>query len=87
MLGSILVLASNATTLGHGVLLLVVYSLGLGIPFLLAALFVQSFTRQARRIRRFFGVINGVAGGLLVLMGLLVYTGIFLRLASLPGLI
>jgi cytochrome c-type biogenesis protein len=88
MLGSILFLASNATTLGHGVLLLIVYSLGLGIPFLLAALFVQGFARQARRVRRFFSVINVFAGGLLVLMGLLVYTGTLLRLASLfPGLI
>jgi cytochrome c-type biogenesis protein len=88
MLGSILFLASNTTTLGHGVLLLVVYSLGLGIPFLLAALFVQGFARQARRVRRYFSVINAVAGGLLVLMGLLVYTGTLLRLASLfPGLI
>jgi cytochrome c-type biogenesis protein len=88
MLGSILFLASNATTLGHGVLLLIVYSLGLGIPFLLAALFVQGFARQARRVRRYFSVINAVAGGLLVLMGLLVYTGTLLRLASLfPGLI
>ena len=88
MLGTILVLASNTTTLGHGVLLLVVYSLGLGIPFLLAALFVQGFARQARRVRRYFSVINVVAGGLLVLMGLLVYTGTLLRLASLfPGVI
>ena len=88
MLGSILFLASNTTTLGHGVLLLVVYSLGLGIPFLLAALFVQGFARQARRVRRYFSVINAVAGGLLVLMGLLVYTGTLLRLASLfPGVI
>jgi cytochrome c-type biogenesis protein len=88
MLGSILFLASNATTLGHGVLLLVVYSLGLGIPFLLAALFVQEFARQARRVHRFFSVINVVAGGLLVTMGLLVYTGTLLRLASLfPGVI
>jgi cytochrome c-type biogenesis protein len=88
VLGSILALAAAGTTLAQGVLLLVVYSLGLGIPFLLAALFVQGFARQARRVRRYFGVINGVAGGLLVLMGLLVYTGTLLRLASLfPGLI
>jgi cytochrome c-type biogenesis protein len=88
VLGSILLVASNTTTLGHGVLLLAVYSLGLGIPFLLAALFVEGFARQARRVRRYFSVINAVAGGLLVLMGLLVYTGIFLRLASLsPGVI
>ena len=88
MLGSIILLAGNASTLGQGVLLLLAYSVGLGIPFLLAALFVQGFARQARRVRRFFSIINVVAGGLLVLMGLLVYTGTLLRLASLfPGVI
>src|SRR5207248_11587759 len=69
MLGSILLLASNATTLGHGVLLLVVYSLGLGIPFLLAAFFVQGLATQIRRLNRFFGLINLTAGALLIVMG------------------
>ena len=88
MLGSIILMAGNAKTLGQGVLLLLAYSVGLGIPFLLAALFVQGFARQARRVHRFFGAINVVAGGLLMAMGLLVYTGTLLRLASLfPGVI
>ncbi|HKC74077.1 MAG TPA: cytochrome c biogenesis protein CcdA [Chloroflexota bacterium] len=88
MLGSIIFLAGNASTLGQGVLLLLAYSVGLGIPFLLAALFVQGFARQARRVQRFFSIINVVAGGLLVTMGLLVYTGTLLRLATLfPGVI
>src|SRR2546423_3893306 len=83
MLGSILLLASNAPTLGHGVLLLVVYSLGLGLPFLLAALFVQGLTAQIRRLNRFFGLINLVAGALLIVMGIMVYAGVFQRLAIL----
>jgi cytochrome c-type biogenesis protein len=83
MLGSILLLASNATTLGHGVLLLVIYALGLGLPFLLAALFVQGLAAQIRRLNRFFGLINLVAGTLLIVMGIMVYAGVFQRLATL----
>lgn len=83
MLGSVLLLASNATTLGQGVLLLVVYSMGLGVPFLLAALFVQSLTLQIRRLNRYFGLINVVAGALLIVMGVMVYAGVFQRLATL----
>lgn len=83
MLGSILMLAGSAATLGRGVLLLLVYALGLGLPFLLAALFVHGLAAQLRRVNRFFGVINVAAGALLVLMGVLVYMGTFLRLATL----
>ncbi len=83
MLGSILLLAGNAATLGQGVLLLLTYALGLGVPFLLAALFVQGLAARLRRVNRYFGVINGVAGGLLVLMGTLVYAGVFQQLATL----
>ena len=83
MLGSILLLASNAGTLGQGVLLLLAYALGLGLPFLLAAFFVQGLAAQLRRVNRYFGLINLVAGALLVLMGVMVYAGIFLRLAAL----
>jgi cytochrome c-type biogenesis protein len=83
MLGSILLLASNATTLGHGVLLLVIYALGLGLPFLLAALFVQGLAAQIRRLNRLFGLINLVAGALLIVMGIMVYAGVFQRLAIL----
>lgn len=83
MLGSILLLASNATTLGQGVLLLVAYAVGLGLPFLLAALFVQGLTAQIRRLNRYFGVITVVAGALLVVMGVMVHAGVFQRLATL----
>jgi len=82
MLGSILLLAGNVATLGQGVLLLVAYSVGLGLPFLLAAAFVQGLAERLRRVNRYFGAINLVAGELLVLMGVMVYAGVFLRLAT-----
>jgi len=83
MLGSILLLAGSAATLGQGVVLLLIYALGLGAPFLLAAVFVQGLTTRLRRLNRYFGVINLAAGALLVVMGVMVYTGTFLRLATL----
>lgn len=86
MLGSILLLAGNTATLGAGVALLLAYSIGLGLPFLAAALCVQSFAAGLRRINRYFGVINLAGGALLVLMGMMVYAGIFQRLATLVQL-
>jgi cytochrome c-type biogenesis protein len=83
LLGSILLLAGNTSTLGQGVLLLLAYALGLGLPFLLAALFVQGLAAHLRRLKRYIGIINLGAGALLVLMGVLVYAGTFLRLATL----
>ncbi len=83
MLGSILLLAGNVATLGQGVLLLVAYSAGLGLPFLLAGVFVQGLAERLRRVNRYFGAINLVAGALLVVMGVMVYAGVFLRLATL----
>jgi cytochrome c-type biogenesis protein len=83
ILGSILLLAGNTTTLGQGVLLLLAYALGLGLPFLLAALFVQGLAGHLRRVKRYVGIINLAAGALLVLMGVMVYAGTFLRLATL----
>ena len=83
ILGSILLLAGNTTTLGQGVLLLLAYALGLGLPFLLAALFVHGLAGHLRRVKRYVGIINLAAGALLVLMGVMVYAGTFLRLATL----
>jgi cytochrome c biogenesis protein CcdA len=53
------------------------------LPFLLAALFVQGLAGHLRRLKRYVGIINLGAGALLVLMGVMVYAGTFLRLATL----
>lgn len=88
MLGSILLLAGSTGTLRQGVLLLAVYSLGLGLPFLASALFVQGLSGMLARLNRFFGVIGFASGSLLVVMGGMVYMGIFARLAGLfPALL
>lgn len=75
VLGSILLLASGQETAVQGAALLLVYSLGLGIPFLLAAAFLERFEGVAAWLRRRAAPINAAGGVLLVAMGVLVFTG------------
>jgi cytochrome c-type biogenesis protein len=74
ILASILVLASTLQTVGQGILLLAVYSLGLGIPFLLAGLAFAPLSQVLRRANRYAGVISVISGMLLVLMGILIFS-------------
>jgi cytochrome c-type biogenesis protein len=75
VLGSVMAVAGAQATVGQGMGLLAVYSLGLGIPFLLAALFMGPFTRAMGRLKSRMGLIEKVMGGLLVLTGLAFLTG------------
>lgn len=81
VLGTILALAGSRDTIGEGVLMLAVYAAGLGLPFLLAALFVRPFMRFMRRFRRHMGRVEATMGGLLACVGLLMLTGQFETLA------
>jgi cytochrome c-type biogenesis protein len=75
VLGSILLLAGGRGTGVQGASLLLIYSLGLGIPFLLAAAFVDRFQGAAAWLRRRATLVNAAAGLLLAAMGVLVFTG------------
>ncbi len=75
VLGSILVLAGTGKSIGEGTLLLGAYALGLGVPFFLSALAVNRFLRFFTRFKRALRVVNAVAGALLVLVGVLVFSG------------
>lgn len=75
VLGPILTLAGGRETVGEGALLLAVYSAGLGIPFLVAALFSGAFMRFLARFRVHLGRVEKVMGGLLVVAGVLFLTG------------
>lgn len=75
VLGPILTLAGGRETVGEGAALLAAYSLGLGIPFLLAAFFSGAFMRFLGRFRMQMGRVEKVMGGLLVIAGLLFLTG------------
>jgi len=75
VLGPILTLAGGRETIGEGAFLLAVYSAGLGIPFLLAALFSGAFMRFLSRFRIHLGRVEKTMGGLLVAAGMLIITG------------
>ena len=74
ILGAILLYASQQETVGQGVLLLCAYSLGLGMPFIAAALAINIFFAAFGRIRSHMRWVEYAAGGLLVGVGLLLMT-------------
>ncbi len=74
ILASILVYASSLETIGNGILLLSVYSLGLAVPFILTALIIGNFTKHKNAILKHSPIISFISGILLVTMGILVFT-------------
>ena len=82
-LGSALALASQQGHVGEGMAMLLAYSLGLGIPFLLSAVLIDKLKSAFDWIKRHYGAVNRVCGGLLILVGILMATGTMSRLLSL----
>jgi cytochrome c-type biogenesis protein len=80
LLGSILLMASQSETLARSVVYLVVYSAGLGVPFLLAALFWGTLFGYVAKIKRAMPVIRVVSGIFLIAMGILMLWGRFFLL-------
>ena len=75
-LGSALMLASQQGHVLEGTLMLLSYSLGLGIPFLLSAVLIDQLKGAFNFIKRHYTLINYICGGLLMLMGILMATGV-----------
>ena len=75
ILAAILAVAASADTVARGALMLAVYSLGLGIPFLIAAFAVENFAAFLARFRAHLGLVEKAMGGLLVLTGVAFLTG------------
>lgn len=84
-LGSALMLASQQGQMVTGMLMLLCYSLGLGIPFLLSAVLIEQMKGTIAFMKRHYQTINMVSGGLLVLLGVLMATGMMGRLLRLLG--
>ena len=82
-LGSALMLASQQGHVVEGMLMLLAYSLGLGIPFILSAVLIDYLKSAFNWIKRNYRVINAVSGSILVLIGILMMTGTLGRLLSL----
>jgi len=82
VLGAILGLAATSADVSRGMLLLAVYSAGLALPFLIAAVAVDSFLDWFQRFRRFLPWVMRISGVMLVFVGILLMTGEFTRLAG-----
>ena len=82
-LGSALMLASQQGHVVQGMLMLLAYSLGLGIPFILSAVLIDYLKAAFNWIKKNYRVINAVSGGLLVFVGVLMATGMLGRLVNL----
>lgn len=80
-LGFVMGLAANANTVAAGIGLLLVYSLGLGVPFVLSGLALSELTRVFGWVKRHFRAVELVAGGLMVVFGLLLITNQLTRLS------
>ena len=82
-LGSALMLASQQGTALKGILLLLVYSAGLGIPFVVSALLIDKLKGAFGFIKRNYKIINIVCGSLLIVVGVLMMTGLMTQYVSL----
>ena len=82
-LGSALMLASQQGHVLEGMLMLLAYSLGLGVPFLFSAVLIDRLKSTFDWIKRHYGIINRVCGILLVVIGVLMATGLLGRFLTL----
>ena len=82
ILGAILMFAGTMEGAQTGVALLTTYAMGLGIPFLLMAIGIGRFMRWFRRMKRYVGVIEKIAGAMMVILGLMMITD---TLVKIPG--
>ena len=82
-LGSALMLASQQGHVVEGSLMLLTYSLGLGVPFLISALLIDQLKGAFNWVKAHYNVINKVCGGLLILVGILMATGLLGRFLTL----
>lgn len=74
-LGSALMLASQQGSVLTGILMLLCYSLGLGIPFVMSALLIEQLKGAFDFIKKHYNVINKISGALLIIVGILMATG------------
>jgi cytochrome c-type biogenesis protein len=82
VLAAILLMAGARDSAGEGARLLFIYSLGIGVPFLVAAAFASSFMRWSARFRSRLGAIEKAIGVLLIVAGVLIFTGQMSEIAN-----
>jgi cytochrome c-type biogenesis protein len=82
VLGAILAVAAGEGSVRQGISLLFVYSLGLGIPFVIAAIAIRPFLSTMQRFKKHLGTVEKVLGGFLVLTGILFLTDAMTLISS-----
>jgi len=82
-LGSAMLMAANQQSWATGMLLLLCYSAGLGVPFLLCAVLIDKLKGAFNFIKKHYTVINRICGAFLILIGILMMTGLFAKLSVL----
>ena len=75
ILGAILTISATTTLINDGTILLAFYSLGLGVPFILAAIFTDAFTRHSSGLKKHGRTLQIITGGLMIIMGIAMITG------------
>jgi cytochrome c-type biogenesis protein len=83
ILSGILLLASRLTTLAQGIFLLLAYSLGLGIPFILFSVFIGLFSKFFKKMNRYMRIVAIISGFLLIILGIIFITDSMTRLVGL----
>lgn len=81
ILGSILSLAAQEASVGRGIALMALYAAGLGVPFLVAAVFLRRFMGAMQKIRPYMSLIEKAMGVMLVIVGIMMLTGAFTDLS------
>ena len=84
-LGSALMLAASGGSAVQGILMLLAYSVGLGIPFILSAVLIDKLKGAFNFIKRNYRIINIISGSLLIIIGILMATGLFGKLLALTA--
>lgn len=82
ILGSILLYTSSQADFGRGLSLLLAYSLGLAVPFLVAAGALEAFLGWFQRFRKYIGWVERIAGALLIVVGVMMMFGLFTLLSG-----
>lgn len=77
VLSAILILSADQSTVGHGVLLLIAYSAGIGLPFILAGFLIDQLGVLLQQVGRYLPTIQKIAGVILVLVGIILITDSF----------
>jgi cytochrome c-type biogenesis protein len=80
ILGGILAIAGSQDTVGKGMLLLLVYSIGLGIPFFLTAAATQRLLGAMNRVKKHFKTVEIVSGTFLIVIGVMMFFNLFTSL-------